>query len=76
MNLGGFTRVTRVATQGKSAGDAWVVKYRLQYSEDLRTTFTFVKKSVNSSAKVWFFWFVFCNFYFPATSSDIVRKTL
>ena len=76
VDLGGSTRVTRVATQGKNAGDAWVVKYRLQYSEDLRTTFTFVKKSVNSSAKVWFFWFVFCNFYFPATSSDIVRKTL
>ena len=76
MDLGGSTRVTRVATQGKNAGDAWVVKYRLQYSEDLGITFTFVKQSVNSSAKVCFFWFVFCNFYFPTTSSDIVRKTL
>ena len=76
VDLGGSTRVTRVATQGKNAHDAWVVKYRLQYREDLRMNFSFVKKSVNSSAKVWFFLFVFCNIYFPATSSDIVRKTL
>ena len=76
MDLGGYTRVTRVATQGKNAGDAWVVKYRLQYSEDLGMNFSFVKKSVNSSAEVCFFWFVFCHCYFPATSSDIVRKTL
>ena len=52
VDLGGSTRVTRVATQGKNAGDAWVVKYRLQYSEDLGMNFSFVKKSVNSSAKV------------------------
>ena len=55
VDLGGSTRVTRVATQGKNAGDAWVVKYRLQYSEDLGMNFSFLKKSVNSSAKVWFF---------------------
>ena len=55
VDLGGSTRVTRVATQGKNAGDAWVVKYRLQYSEDLGMNFSFLKKSVNSSAKVCFF---------------------
>ena len=55
VDLGGSTRVTRVATQGKNSGDAWVVKYRLQYSEDLGMNFSFLKKSVNSSAKVCFF---------------------
>ena len=63
MDLGGSTRVTRVATQGKNAGDAWVVKYRLQYSEDLGITFTFVKKSVNSSAKVCLFDYMELFFY-------------
>ena len=52
VDLGGSTRVTRIATQGKNARDAWVVKYRLQYSEDRGMNFAFVKKSVNSSAKV------------------------
>ena len=55
VDLGGSTRVTRVATQGKNAHDAWVVKYRLQYSEDRGMNFSFVKKSVTSSAKVCFF---------------------
>ena len=55
VDLGGSTRVTRVATQGRNAHDAWVVKYRLQYGEDLGINFTFVKKSVNSSAKVCLF---------------------
>ena len=63
VDLGGSTRVTRVATQGKNAGDAWVVKYRLQYSEDLGITFTFVKKSVNSSAKVCLFDYMELFFY-------------
>ena len=63
MDLGGSTRVTRVATQGKNAGDAWVVKYRLQYSEDLGMNFSFVKKSVNSSAKVCLFDYMELFFY-------------
>ena len=63
VDLGGSTRVTRVATQGKNAGDAWVVKYRLQYREDLGINFTFVKKSVNSSAKVCLFDYMELFFY-------------
>ena len=63
VDLGGSTRVTRVATQGKNAGDAWVVKYRLQYSEDLGITFTFVNKSVNSSPKVCLFDYMVRFFY-------------
>ena len=49
--LGGYTRVTRVATQGKNGRDQWVVKYRFQYSDD-GVDFNFVKKTENSSAKV------------------------
>ena len=63
VDLGVSTRVTRVATQGKNAGDAWVVKYQLQYSEDLGITFTFVKKSVNSSPKVCLFDYMVRFFY-------------
>ena len=69
VDLGGSTRVTRVATQGKNAGDAWVVKYRLQYSEDLGITFTFVEKSVNSSAKV-----CLITWCFSSTCSEIVKQ--
>ena len=29
-----YTRVTRLATQGRNAADQWVTKYKLQYSED------------------------------------------
>ena len=29
-----FTKVTRVATQGRNGGHQWVVSYKLQYSND------------------------------------------
>ena len=29
-----FTKVTRVASQGRNGADQWVTKYRLQYSND------------------------------------------
>lgn len=51
VDLGAYTRVTRVATQGKNGRDQWVLRYRLQYSGD-GVTFRFVKKAMNSSAEV------------------------
>ena len=34
VDLGSYTTVTRVATQGRNRLDQWVTKYRLQYSDD------------------------------------------
>ena len=34
VDLGTYTTVTRIATQGRSDMKQWVTKYRLQYSED------------------------------------------
>ena len=34
VDLGSFTKVTRVATQGRNGHDQWVTKYKLQYSDD------------------------------------------
>ena len=34
VDLGVYTRVTRVATQGRNAYNEWVTKYRVQYSDD------------------------------------------
>ena len=57
VDLGTFTRVTRVATQGRDGYDQWVTKYRLQYSDDGDIFHSFIVLGVNS-AKVWLssFW--------------------
>ena len=34
IDLGSYTTVTRVATQGRNVVSQWVTKYRLQYSND------------------------------------------
>lgn len=34
VDLGIYTRVTRVATQGRNGYDQWVTKYKVEYSED------------------------------------------
>ncbi|KAL9968117.1 hypothetical protein ACROYT_G026449 [Oculina patagonica] len=34
VDLGRYTKVTRVVTQGRNANSQWVTKYKLQYSED------------------------------------------
>ena len=34
VDLGSYTKVSRVATQGKNGFDQWVTKYKLQYSND------------------------------------------
>ena len=51
VDLGSYTTVTRVATQGRNAYDQWVTKYRLQYSYD-GVTSHFYKERGDSSAKV------------------------
>ncbi|XP_078357479.1 uncharacterized protein LOC144642389 [Oculina patagonica] len=45
-----YTRVTRVATQGRNAADQWVTKYKLQYSDD-GATFQDYKEQGQSVAK-------------------------
>ena len=53
VDLGSYTTVTRVATQGVSANHKqWVTKYRLQYSDD-GLTFHFLKEPGPTSAKVY-----------------------
>ena len=51
VDLGSYTTVTRVATQGRNGVDEWVTKYRIQYSYAGKT-FQFYRKAENSSAKV------------------------
>ena len=51
VDLGSYTRVTRVATQGMNGYDQWVTKYRLQYSID-EITVTFYKETRQRSTKV------------------------
>ena len=51
VDLGSYTRVTRVATQGGNGYDQWVTKYKLQYSDD-GVTFQFYKDVGDSSPKV------------------------
>ena len=51
IDLGSYTKVSGVATQGRDACKEWVTKYRLQYSDDA-LTFKFHKKSREVLAKV------------------------
>ena len=51
VDLGSYTRVTRVATQGRDGYDEWVTRYKLQYSDD-GENFQFYKQLGDSSAKV------------------------
>ena len=51
ISLGGYTTLTRVATQGRSDHDQWVIKYRLQYSDD-GVIFQFYKEPHQASPKV------------------------
>ena len=55
VDLGGFTTITRVATQGRNGVDQWVTQYRLQYSDD-GVTFQFYKKTRSRSPKVSLQW--------------------
>ena len=51
VDLGTYTTVTRIATQGRSDMSQWVTKYRLQYSED-GVNFHLYKALGQDSAKV------------------------
>ena len=51
VDLGGYTTLTRVATQGRSDHDQWVTKYNLQYSDD-GVIFQFYKEPHQTAAKV------------------------
>ena len=52
IDLGGYTTLTRVATQGRSDADQWVTKYKLQYSDD-GVIFQFYKEPQKTAAKVY-----------------------
>ena len=51
VDLGSYTTVTKIATQGRNGYSQWVTEYRLQYSDD-GVTFQFFKEPQSSSAKV------------------------
>lgn len=51
VDLGSYTTVTRVATQGRNGHNQWVTKYRLQYSND-GVNFHFYQEPGENSAKV------------------------
>ena len=51
VDIGTYTTVTRIATQGRSDMEQWVTKYRLQYSED-GVNFHLYKALGQDSAKV------------------------
>ena len=51
VDIGTYTTVTRIATQGRSDMKQWVTKYRLQYSED-GVNFHCYKALAQDSAKV------------------------
>ena len=51
VDLGSYTKVSRVATQGKNGYDQWVTKYKIQYSNDGQN-FLVYKEPGNSLPKV------------------------
>lgn len=51
VDLGSYTRVTRIATQGRNGYNEWVTKYNLQYSDD-EGNFQLYKQIGESVAKV------------------------
>ena len=51
VDLGRYTTVTRIATQGRSDSSQWVTKYLLQYSDD-GVNFLWYKDLKDGSVKV------------------------
>ena len=49
--LGGYTKLTGIATQGRNGDSQWVTKYQLQYSDD-GVSFDYYKAPGQSSPKV------------------------
>ena len=62
VDLGSYTKVSRVATQGKNGLDQWVTKYKLAYSND-GENFRVYKEPGVSSAKVTSFKLIFESFF-------------
>ena len=62
VDLSSYTKVSRVATQGKNGFDQWVTKYKIQYSDD-GETFLVYKEPGTSSAKVTSFMLFLYLFY-------------
>ena len=52
VDLGSYTIVTRVATQGRNGHDQWVTKYRLLYAGNDAMNFHSYKELGDTSAKV------------------------
>ena len=53
VDLGSYTIVTRVATQGRNGHDQWVTSYRIEYGND-GVHFRFYQEPGDSSPKVFF----------------------
>ena len=51
IDLGVYSRVTRIASQGRYAVNQWVTKYKLQYGDD-GTNFQFYIEEGETAAKV------------------------
>ena len=66
VELGSYTTVTRVATQGRDGYSQWVTKYRLQYSND-GVSFEMYKEPDGSVAKV-------MSCYFMVSVSNYMAK--
>ena len=49
--LGGYTKITGIATQGRNRANQWVTKYKLQFSDD-GVKFHYYKAPGQSSPKV------------------------
>lgn len=52
VDLGGPSKVTRCATQGRDNANEWVTKYKVQYSSDGRTFVTYQKYGVDKVCSV------------------------
>ena len=75
VDLGSYTKVSRVATQGKNGFDQWVTKYKIQYSDD-GGNFWVYKEPGTSSAKVSSFLLFVESFYdWPPFTWKKLRKT-
>ena len=52
VDLGSTTRVTLIATQGRTDSNQWVKRYKLQYRDDGQQAFTFYRENGHNSDTV------------------------
>ena len=67
VDFGSYTKVSRVATQGKNGFNQWVTKYKIQYSND-GENFWVYKEPGTSLAKVTSFTHFTLSFHLPGKS--------